>query len=96
MVSLLVPLLLSLLLGLLLLTQPHQLMFHRLNLPTEHMALHPRDQILHPDHEGPNLALYNLNLDLHLRGMATEQEEMLRDIYMGMQLREMHLAGGSQ
>ena len=44
--------------------------------------------------EGPNLALYNLNLDLNLRGMATEQEEMLRDLYMGMRLRDMHLAGG--
>jgi len=60
------------------------------------MALHPRDQILHPDHEGPNLALDNLNLYLNLRGMATEQEEMLRDLYMGMQLRDMHLAGGSK
>ena len=46
------------------------------------MDPHTLDRIIHPDHEGSSLTLYNLFYQYPYLGMATEHEEMLRDLYI--------------
>lgn len=82
MVPLLVPLLLSLLLdptAPIFIPRVYCCLLNRMNCCFIDRIFLPKHMALHPDHEGLNLTFYNLNLDPNLRGMATEQEEMLRD-----------------